>query len=246
MVTAAPVQNATNQPLLVRTIPFVLFVILTGCQGKFGEASRYWFYLVKTFLGAGMIWAVRPWIREMRWALSWDAVGVGILVFVLWVGLDGLYPASDGLLKTVLCPVARHIGLENWCASPLTKPIPWNPHAQFGSGFAWMFVLTRLIGSALVVPPLEEVFYRSFIYRYIVRPEFDLVPLTCFRWSAFLITSAVFGFSHYEWLPGILCGMLYQRLVIRHNQLGQAITAHAVTNALLGLWVIERRAWHFW
>jgi hypothetical protein len=34
--------------------------------------------------------------------------------------------------------------------------------------------------------------------------------------------------------------------VLRKNQLGDAMTAHAITNFLLGIWVVTRGAWQFW
>jgi len=231
--------------MLVRVAPFLVFVGLTSCQGAFGEASRYWFYLIKTFAGAGMVWAIWPRISEMRWRASWDAILVGVVVFLIWVGLDGRYPSADSMFKTILCPLLKPLGFEKWC-SVSAKAVPWNPHAQFGFALAWVFAIVRLLGSVVVVPPLEEVFYRSFLYRFIARQDFQAMPLNQFRLGPFLIAAAIFGFSHYEWLPGILCGMLYHGLVLRHNRLGEAMTAHAVTNFLLGLWVISRSAWHFW
>jgi membrane protease YdiL (CAAX protease family) len=232
--------------MLIRVAPFIVFVLLTACQGRFGEASRYWVYLLKTLAGAGVVLAVRPWLPEMRWKWSWEAGLAGVAVFLLWVGLDGLYPSSEKLFKLLLCPLAKPLGFEEWCAAPAAATTPWNPHTQFGPGLALAFALARLVGSSLVVPPLEEVFYRSFLYRYICRPEFETVPFDCFRWGAFLLTAAIFGFAHYEWLPGMLCAMIYQGLVLRKNRLGDAMTAHAITNALLGLWVIWKGAWHFW
>ena len=59
-------------PLLVRVVPFVIFLALTVGQGQFGEASRYWFYLAKTVVGAWLIWEMRPFVSEMRWAMSWE------------------------------------------------------------------------------------------------------------------------------------------------------------------------------
>jgi hypothetical protein len=61
-----------------------------------------------------------------------------------------------------------------------------------------------------------------------------------------VVTSLIFGLVHYEWLAGILCGLVYQWLVIRKGRLGDAMTAHALTNLLLGLWVVWRGAWGFW
>ena len=233
-------------PTLVRTVPFLLFVGLTALQGQFGEASRYWMYAAKTIVGAGLVWTTWPWISEMRWRFSLSALVVGVAVFTIWVGLDGWYPSIDALAKKVVRPLAQPLGLAKWCAAPSSPVTPWNPHREFTEPFAWAFALLRLLGSTFVVPPLEEVFYRSFLYRYFIRPEFWTLPLRHFSWSALLVTSAIFGFAHYEWLPGILCGLLYQGLVLRHDRLGDSMTAHALTNFLLGIWVISRGAWHFW
>lgn len=230
-----------------RVAPFAIFLFLTWCQGQFGEASRYWFYLAKTLVGAWVIWAARPFIPEMKWNWSWEALGVGIAVFVLWVGLDGLYPTVDGLIK-MACPLLGQLGFEDWCRTAQTAKAEWNPHSEFGmnSARAWLFVGIRILGSTFVVPALEEVFYRSFLYRYVVQPDFQQVPLGHFGWGPFLITSAIFGFTHQEWLAGILCGFAYQGLVCRRKRLGDALTAHAITNLLLGLWVVWKEAWHFW
>ena len=115
-----------------------------------------------------------------------------------------------------------------------------------GSALAWLFVATRILGSTFIVPPLEEVFYRSFLYRYLAKPDFQSVPFNKFLPVPFLVTAAVFGFSHNEWLAGILCGAAYQWLVLRKNRLGDAMTAHAITNFLLGGWIVWRGAWNFW
>jgi CAAX prenyl protease-like protein len=224
-------------PAAARAVPFIIFLALTFCQGKFGAASAYWFYLAKTLVGAWLIWEMRPFVSEMRWAVSWEAVVVGVAMFAAWVGLTGDWTTLDSLWVK--------LGLTH---PPAVPPKPWNPHAQFGENslIAWLMMATRIAGSTLVVPPLEEVFYRSFLYRYLAKPDFQSVPLNRFLWWPFLGTAAVFGFSHNEWLAGILCGAAYQWLVIRKNRLGDAMTAHAITNFLLGVWIVWRGAWHFW
>jgi CAAX protease family protein len=211
-------------PIYVRVAPFFIFLVLTFIEAQVGEGGRYWMYLAKTLVGAWLIWEMWSFVAEMRWAVSWEAVVVGAAVCAVWVGLDPYYPQF---------------------AKP--KP-PWNPHPVFGqgSGLAWMFVAVHWLGSTLVVPPLEEVFYRSFLYRYFVKLDFPSMPFCRFHGLSFVVTSLLFGLVHYEWLAGILCGMAYQWLVLRKNRLGDAMTAHAVTNFLLGAWVVWRGAWHFW
>ncbi|MBI4658645.1 MAG: CAAX prenyl protease-related protein [Verrucomicrobia bacterium] len=212
-------------PLLARVAPFAVFAALTSCQGVFGESSPYWLYLIKTLIGAWMIGLMRPFVSEMRWKISWEGFLAGIVVFAAWVGLEGLYPAPNISGKV------------------------WNPHEHFGvqTRWAWFFVLVRVAGSTLVVPPLEEVFYRSFLYRYIAKPDFLNVPLRFLTRIPFLAAAALFGLAHLEWwLPAVLCAFCYQGLVVWRDRLGDAMTAHAVTNFLLALWVIWKGAWQYW
>jgi len=226
-----------GQPTAVRVAPFVIFVLLTAAQGKFGAASAYWFYLAKTLVGAWLIWEIRPFVTEMRWAISWEAVLVGGGIFFLWIGVSGEWTTQNSLWVK--------LGFSH---PPEKFAAAWNPNAQFGNGsaLAWLFIAVRIFGSTFIVPPLEEVFYRSFLYRYLASQNFLSVPLNKFLPIPFFATAFVFGFSHNEWLAGIFCDAAYQWLVLRKNQLGDAMTAHAITNFLLGIWVVTRGAWQFW
>ena len=205
-------------------MPFVIFLVLTFGQGKFGAASVDWFYLAKTIVGAWLIWEMRPLVSEMRWAVSWEAIVIGVLIFAIWVGLNPYYPKI------------------------FTTGATGDPNEIFGQGsaLAWLFVAVHVLGMTLIVPPLEEVFYRSFLYRYFAKQDFLSVPLNQFLPFTFFVTAIVFGLAHNEWLAGILCGMAYQWLVLRKNRLGDAMTAHAITNFLLGVWIVWKHAWNFW
>ena len=213
-----------SSPILVRVVPFAIFALLTLLQGRWGDASQYWFYSLKILVGAGFLWLLRPYIKEMRWNLSWEAAAAGIAVFLLWVGLDGHYPLI------------------------VERPGDYNPEQTYGSGSPAVlaFLAVRLLGSSLVVPPLEEIFYRSFLYRYLIRSDFLKIPLGHLEWRAFLVSGIVFGMGHHEWLPGVLCGFAYQGLVCGKKRMGDAISAHAITNFLLGLWIVARKAYYFW
>ena len=213
-----------STPLQARVVPFMAFLLVGLLQTLPGETMRYWGYLAKTVFGAILLWRIWPLVPEARWKWSWEAVAAGVLVLVIWVGLEGWYPK-------------------------LGKAGPaWNPFATYGEG-SWAggaFVVMRILGSSLVVPPMEEMFFRSFAYRYIVKVEFASVSLGTLDLPAFLLTSVLFAVEHREWLPGLLCGFIYQAVVLRKGRLGDAMVAHAITNFLLGLWVVWKGAWQFW
>jgi hypothetical protein len=167
---------------------------------------------------------MRPFVSEMRWAISWEAIVIGVAVFAIWVGLDPFYPKF------------------------VKGGATGNPFDVFGqnSPLGWFFIAVHILGMTFIVPPLEEVFYRSFLYRYLASVNFLSVPLNRFLPLPFFAMAIAFGFSHNEWLAGILCGAAFQWLVLRKNRLGDAMTAHAITNFLLGIWIVWRGAWHFW
>ena len=213
-----------RSPVAVRVAPFLVFVVLTASQSWFGGEAKYWIYLLKAVVSVLALAVVYRQIPELEWSISLAAILVGVGVFAVWVGLDPYYP---------------HLG---------SSSAVWNPFAAFGarSGLAWFFVVVRILSATLLVPMIEEVFFRSLVYRYVMKVDWQSAPLRAFAWTPFLLTSVFFGAEHYEWLAGILCGMAYQGLVCRKNRLGDAVTAHAVTNGLLGIWVVWRGAWHFW
>jgi uncharacterized protein len=228
--------NVRMSPMLVRAVPFIVFILLTSLQGQFGEAGRYWVYAAKTLVGAWLVWEMLGLVKEIEWKFSWEAIVVGVGVCVMWVGLDPYYPSLGTLTHKI------GIGSES-------KPeLPWNPHTHFGEGsaLAWTFIAVRILGSTIVVPPLEEVFYRSFLYRYIVKPDFQSVSHRQWHPLAFFMTAGIFGFTHHQWLAGILCAFAYQGLVLWKGRLGDAIAAHAITNFLLGVWVVWKGPWQFW
>src|SRR5262245_44609285 len=153
-------EHISASPIHARVVPYVLILLITSFfQDSFGETNRYWIYLLKIIVGAMCIWEMRSLVPEMKWAFSWEAVAAGVAGWALWVFLDPYYPKFEALFK-------------------MGKP--WNPFQAFGSSpessgwnMGWFFFWVRTLGSAIVIPPLEELFYRSFLYRYCVRTDFE-------------------------------------------------------------------------
>lgn len=222
-------KKMAESPEHARFLPFVIWVLITAANLLGGDVM-FWSYPVKVFVGAWMVWEMRRFVPEMRWTVSWEAIVVGVVIFVAWVGLDPFYPKNNLLFKD-------------------TEESIWNPFAKYGEGSmaAWTLIVIRIFGMTVLVPPIEEAFYRSLVYRWIIKYDFSKVPLNQFDGVALMLVSVLFGAMHFQWLPGIMCGLAYQWLVIRRGHLGDAMTAHAITNFLLGVYVVYKggEAWKF-
>ena len=167
----------SGSPVVARVAPFCpLCPAHRRRRGKLlGPASAYWFYLAKTLVGLWLIWEIRPFVLEMRWAFSWEAVAVGVGVFAVWVGINGDWTTQSSLW-------VEKLGLSHAPAAP--QSASWNPNVQFGCRLRASCVAVHPHAHPrfhwLIVPPLEEVFYRSFVYRYVARVDFLTVPLDRF------------------------------------------------------------------
>jgi CAAX prenyl protease-like protein len=242
--TAAPSPRSFwhRVPEAPRALPFLLFVGVTLLEGKLFPGSEYWFYAVKTVLVGWMLWSLRGYLPELKWAFGWEGFGIGALLGILWIGLDG----SVIPLNEILARIQAWLTGET-VESPSVEPA-WNPLTHFPDhpALAWMFVAIRVVGRTLVVPPLEEVFYRSFFYRSIAARTFTDISLGAFRPVAFLVTCIVFSVSHpSHWLAALICGAAFQFLVLRRKRLGDAILAHAITNLLTSAHAVATDGWRF-
>ena len=161
-------------------------------------------------------------------ATGWGVLG-GLLVLALWT-----LPEFSDLYRT-------------WCVWPLgslpaasSDPSPYDP-AVCG----WPLTLAKLAGSAFVIAPVEELFFRSFLYRWLQKRDFLAVDPSRFDLSAFLWTVFLFTLEHDRPLAAALCAVVYGLLSIRFGLLA-AIVAHVVTNLLLAVYVIAANQWAFW
>ena len=213
-------QIERNRDYIPYVVPFALFAICTYIPYPF-NISQCLIYPVKTVLvAASLIYFWNVYRDEIRFSFSWPAVISGVFVFLIWVFLEGLYP---------------QIGNSEF-----------NPY-DYSSGFyAILLIAFRLMGASLVVPFMEELFWRSFALRFAIKSDFKSVPLGQFSWFSFLFISLLFGLEHHRWLVGIIAGMVYAGILYRTKNLFVPILSHAITNFLLGLYVLSTHQWTFW
>ena len=216
----------------LRIVPFALFVALLALRGaaptdgSWGIDPR-WIYGV-TVVAVGGLLAIfwreygefarqrRPTAAE---ALLATAVGLG--VFALWIQLDAPWMT---------------IGAPSAVFTPLTD----------AGTIDWPLAAVRWVGATLVVPVMEELFWRSFLMRWIERPVFEGVDPQRVGTKAIVLSTFVFVLAHTMWLAAIVAGLAYAWLYVRSGKLWLPVIAHAATNGALGAWVVTTGNWQFW
>ena len=103
-----------------------------------------------------------------------------------------------------------------------------------------------MVGSALVVPLCEELAFRGYLLRRLQSGDFTSVSPRAWTWLSLIASSLVFGALHGRWFAGSLAGLAYAVLLVRTGRLGEAVAAHAVTNAIIALWVLSTGDWSHW
>jgi len=99
-----------------------------------------------------------------------------------------------------------------------------------------------------VVPVMEELFWRDFLWRTIIAPnDFKLAHVGEWDWKAFALVAGFFATVHGNWwLTSIVWASMVGWLLVTTRSLGACIIAHGVTNLLLGVYVLWTKQWFFW
>ena len=217
---------------LARIVPFTLFVVLLALRGSLpadgsaGIDPRWVYAIAVVVVGASLWWFRREYgeLARQMWPDAREAglaALVGLAVFALWISLDAPW-------MTIGKPMASFTPLD----------------AQ--GSLQWPLVAVRWAGAALLVPLMEELFWRSFLMRWIDRPSFETVVPQQVSIKAVVLSTFVFTLAHTLWLAAVIAGLAYAWLYLRTGKLWVPIAAHAVTNGALGAWVVMTGNWAFW
>ena len=216
-------------PIFIRVAPFGAFIAFLVAQSQLGLSPQTEAWLViDRALAVGVLLAFFwPRYTELRAGPRLTlrqvalCVAVGVAAFVAWIALD--------------------VGWASW-GVPRAGFTPLHDDGSIDWGLAGL----RLIGLAAVVPLVEELFWRSFLMRWLDRRDFLSLPARDVSRIALCLSAVLFATEHSLWLAGLIAGLAYAGLYIRTNNLWAPILAHTVTNATLGFWILATGSWHLW
>jgi CAAX prenyl protease-like protein len=216
-------------PVISYVAPFALFLVILGLKDVFPLGIQ-WTYPIQVVLVSALLLAVSR--REMSWAPQrpLGAVLVGLLVFVVWIGPDLMWSAYR-----------HHWLFENSLTGKAESSLPVELRTDT------IFLIFRMFGTAIVVPIVEELFWRGWLMRYLINADFMKVPLGTYSAIAMWITAVLFATEHGPyWDVGLLAGLIYNWWMLRSRNLSDCMIAHGVTNAALGVYVVVRGHWEYW
>lgn len=224
-----PTSLQTRWPSLPYVLPFVVFVVFLVLQ-QYSPLPVAVDYPLRIVLLAAVMWYFSRPVIDLRTSHTLATVLLGIAVFVIWVAPDVLFPHYR-----------EHWLFQNSVLGHLNNKVP--PELLTSPVVLW----SRIVRAVVIVPILEELFWRAWLMRWIISPRFQDIPLGTYSPVAFWVTAALFASEHGSyWEVGLIAGIAYNWWMIRTKSLGDCILAHAVTNACLCGYVVATKHWEYW
>jgi hypothetical protein len=215
-------------------VPFVLYLGLTQIVAAYPKYYAWLYPAVVGVVGSVMVWLLygrrllRPHARVV------PGVIFGLAGIALWVGICHL-------------EWDRHVAalLPSWL-----QPGPrvgFDPFSAIANDAArWGFVVMRFVGLVLVVPVAEELFWRGFLARWLIAPDWQSQPLGRFTPFSFAGVTLLFTLAHPEWLAAAVYCVLLNLLLYWTRDLWNCVVAHGVSNLVLGLYILSTESWQLW
>jgi len=215
--SSAPVGTARGEnPTAAYLLPFLL-ILGAGMIARALSSGFETLYVLRPLAAGIAIVLYWPRLRRLQWRFSWRGPLVGVAICVLWVGIGRLLTSATAMPAALI-------------AMPAAERIAW--------------LVVRIGAAMITVPMAEELAFRGYLLRRIESPDFESVRFRSVGATALIFSAVAFGLEHGAlWLPGVIAGLAYAGVAMRTERFGEAVAAHATTNALLVAYVLSMGQW---
>jgi CAAX prenyl protease-like protein len=222
--------NPVRYPSLPYVAPFAAFVAIMAL-GQALPGGIEILYPIRVLVVFGVLLFFSRSVLDFRVTAALGTILLGVAVFVIWVAPDLLWPAyrSHWLFTNGIMGEAKSTAPESLRSNVV-------------------FIVFRTAGCVLLVPVIEELFWRGWLSRWLIDAnDFTRVKLGAYTPMSFWVGSLLFASEHGPyWEVGLLAGMAYNWWMRRTRSLGSCILAHAVTNGCLSVYVLAAGQWRYW
>jgi uncharacterized protein len=218
-----------RHPAVPYVLPFGIFLFFLALH-PYNPLPVLVEQVVRVLILAAVVWWFSRPVLDFRLASPAASAAFGVAVFAAWILPDLLFPCYRG-----------HWLFTNSVTGSVASSIP--PDALRSPAV----LLFRTLRAALLVPIIEELFWRGWLMRWLDNPDFEKVPFGRYAHQAFWVSAVLFASEHGPyWDVGLLAGAAYNFWAIRTKRLGDCILAHGVTNLCLSLYTIATGKWEYW
>jgi len=210
-------------------LPFVIFLGFLALHSFYPLPELIDQILRLVVLTLVLVLVARP-VIDLRVQRVTGSILVGVAVFALWIAPDLLFPGYR-----------QHWLFENSITGSAKSTLAADAQIQPA------ILILRTLRAVVIVPIVEELFWRGWLMRWLIAADFRSVPLGAYTAQAFWVVAVLFASEHGAyWDVGLMAGIAYNWWMLRTRSLGDLILAHAVTNACLSAYVIIARKWEYW
>jgi uncharacterized protein len=234
-------------------MPLVLFMAFLSVPGWFKienselpwhiRQPELWVYPLQC-LACGVV----MWLYRRHYQLApWRGLGLAVILAVLGIGF---WIAPAMLRETLLAKGHESATWWEWLGMA-ERMEGFDPMIAKDSTLWFSAVIgLRFLRMVVIVPLVEELFWRGWLMRYLVNPDrdFSRTPFGTHSWRVFCIVTVAVMLIHQtsDWLGAAVWGSLVYLLAVRSKSLGACVLMHALGNLLLGLYVMKTGQWGFW
>jgi CAAX prenyl protease-like protein len=212
-----------SRPWLRYTLPLATFLLLTELQQRYSGQEIFWFYGAKIGVTALVLYGCLQGKAELfAGPVGFAAVGYGLFALLAWIVLGQIIPGDQA--------------------------VSFDPTVLDAGGMRLAGIALRIMGAVLLVPIVEEIFWRGFLMRYLINDQFEKVEIGSYSALSFIGTIICFMLVHrtFEWPGAVVVGAVYGFLVLRQKGLRGVIVAHGVTNLGLAIYVLITGEYWWW
>jgi len=219
---------ASGRPSWPYVAPFVTFIVFLGVSPWLPAGPEVTYPLrVVVVVATLLLWS--RGVVSLRVSRAVASVILGLSVFLVWIAPDLLWPGFRA-----------HWLFQN----PLTGELVSSFSERLRGDV--VFLAWRGVGAVLLVPVIEEVFWRAWLMRWLIERDFGKIALGTYQARAFWICALLFAAEHGPyWDVGLAAGVAFNWWMVRTRSLGGCILAHAVTNACLVAYVLIFGRWEY-
>ncbi|MFW8600435.1 CAAX prenyl protease-related protein [Desulfobacterota bacterium M19] len=220
--------------MLPFVLPFILYLVFSLFAAQFPDFYPLIYLCTVIVVGMATILLLsgRGIIKVHRHIAP--GIIVGVSGIVLWVFLCRLH----------LEQYIFHL-MPDWLAPG--KRVSFDPFKSIADPvWQWAFITVRTLGLAVLIPVVEEVFWRGFLLRWVISPDWQEQEIGIFTWRSFLWVTLLFTLAHPEWLAAAVYGALLNILLYWRRDLWNCIVAHGISNLFLVFYILYSKSWGLW